>query len=52
MQGRDSTGFRGRLMRIASPVNDLGATRVIVDSLDFHVPYDEFGSFSEDGDTP
>ena len=41
LAGASSLVFRGGVMRIASPANDVGTSvgaRVFVDSLDFHVP--------------
>jgi hypothetical protein len=58
LQGADSVVFRGNIERIATPVigNDLSDPpnfhEAIVDSLDFHFPFDWFGSTAIFGDAP
>lgn len=53
LQGADSLIFRGDIKRITTPTigNDVSA-KVIVDSLDFHFPYDSVGSSAIFGDAP
>jgi hypothetical protein len=53
LQGADSLVFRGNIKRIATPAlgNDVGA-KVIVDSLDYHFPFDSIGSTAIFGDAP
>jgi hypothetical protein len=53
LQGADSLIFRGNIKRIATPTlgNDAGA-KVIVDSLDYHFPFDSIGSTAIFGDAP
>jgi len=53
LQGADSLLFRGNIKRIATPTigNDT-ATKVIVDSLDYHFPFDSLGSSAIFGDAP
>jgi hypothetical protein len=57
LQGRDSIIFRGNISRIATPVigNDVpesASSSVIVDSLDYHFPFDSVGSSAVFGDAP
>jgi hypothetical protein len=53
LQGADSLIFRGNIKRIATPTlaNDVPA-KVIVDSLDYHFPFDSIGSTAIFGDAP
>jgi hypothetical protein len=53
LQGADSLVFRGNIKRIDTPAlgNDVGA-KVIVDSLDYHFPFDSIGSTAIFGDAP
>jgi hypothetical protein len=53
LQGADSLIFRGNIKRITTPTlaNDV-PTKVIVDSLDYHFPFDSIGSTAIFGDAP
>jgi len=51
LQGQDSFVIRGNLLRQTSTANDVGG-KVIVDSLDFHIPFDSIGSTAINGDAP
>ena len=53
LQGADSLIFRGNIKRIATPTlaNDV-PDKVIVDSLDYHFPFDSIGSTAIFGDAP
>ncbi len=53
LQGADSLVFRGSIKRISTPAiaNDITA-KVIVDSLDYHFPFESVGSTAIFGDVP
>lgn len=51
LSGKDSVVVRGNILRLDSGAGDVGSGAIVfIDSMDFHIPVDSFGSDNRTGD--